>query len=395
MTDHENRWERLHRFSVAAFALLLGLFEGPAQVALLATLATTVATGRLRGWRPGRLEAAALVWFAVGYVGLLETETPRTSAGALAPLHVLGLLVGARAFRGLDLARPAALFVGALVLNAGWGILQVVWQDPVVPGLASARARAAVLRDPEHPERFRLAAGLFYNRLRLAHVGIVGLATALVAAASAPRWRKWAGLAATVIAVGLLLSARRAAPIALLVAGWALLWLRGQRRAALGLLAAGGIVLAGAAATDLGAARLAGLAEDARARATMYGWAAQAWSEAPLVGVGHGDYKGALLDAFETNDVGANLHLTSAHNQYLQAFAETGLLGGLAFLGLSLLAMWRAQSGLRSEDTPWRRAGFLAVVTLGLLGLAHTTLYHASVAMVFWVAVGAVSEPRR
>jgi len=208
--------ETVHRVAVGALALLIGLFEGPAQIALLATVVTTAATGRLRGYRPGPIEAAVALWVAVGYVGLLETETVRvSSAGALSPLHALAVIVGARGLKGLRLTPYVGLLLAGIGVNAGYGLLQVFVLDPPLEAIITGHVRATDLADPDAPHRLTMARGLFYNRLKLAHVGVVQVALGLIVATRPrlpARTRLDAGLVAVLVLVAVLLTFRRAVP---------------------------------------------------------------------------------------------------------------------------------------------------------------------------------------
>ena len=57
--------DRLHQWALVVFAAMLGLFEGPAEIACAAVLVTTALTGGFRKWRPGVIELAVIVWVLV------------------------------------------------------------------------------------------------------------------------------------------------------------------------------------------------------------------------------------------------------------------------------------------------------------------------------------------
>ncbi len=71
----------------------------------------------------------------------------------------------------------------------------------------------------------------------------------------------------------------------------------------------------------------------------------------PLLGVGAGNYDAA----YQTYKVpGWDESLTHAHNYYINAAAETGALGLLAFLLVIAMAIWAAGRATRASD--WRRS---------------------------------------
>ncbi|MCA9553877.1 MAG: O-antigen ligase family protein [Myxococcales bacterium] len=389
------RLEQVHRVAVGALALLVGLMEGPAQVALALTAVTTLATGRLRGYRPGVIELGVLVWVLAGYAGLLDTVAPHiSSAGALAPLHVLAVPVGARALRGLRLRPYVILALVGIGVNAAYGILQVLVGDLPLEEAIARRAPLESLRDPEAPHRMIMARGLFYNRLKLAHVGVVGLALAVLAALHGDkRDRWWAWLAAAVIGVAVLLTFRRAAPLALMVGFGALLFVRGKLRALPALVVAVGLLVAGLSFTGIGQRRAESFSHDVESRLWLFSLGLEIWREHPLVGVGHGAYESIAEPRLPPN--GHNdLQATSPHNQALHVLAETGLLGALGFFFALGWGLWRLGRRLHESWDPVDALAVLALATLSALGAVHTVLYHPNVAIVWWLAMGVAVRRR-
>jgi O-antigen ligase len=116
----------------------------------------------------------------------------------------------------------------------------------------------------------------------------------------------------------------------------------------------------------------------------------------PLFGSGFGTYYPTLL-RYQTSAL--DFAVTNAHNDYLQLFAELGLVGAIILVSLliaSLANAWRVASSPRSQD-----ARFLALACLGSLtalllhSAADFNLYVPANTMAFaWVAGIAAGLPR-
>ncbi len=393
------RAERAAELLLVAFAGLLGLLEGPAEIACALSLIALVAAGRGRGRRLGLPELALLLWVLAGLPGMLRPEFSARSQGMLRPLLALGYWVGALGLRGPPgVARTAALaFVATSTLNAGYGWVQVFVADLGLETLLRGRAASEHLLDPDAPGRLRMATGLFHNRLKLAHVGVVALACAAPMVLRARgRRRSLAVAAAVVIAGGVLLSFRRAAPAALLVAAALVLLAVGRRRAVLGLAAVGAVLVLGAASTGAGRERLDTASLHLDERLGIYAAAVELWREAPIFGVGHGGYPAAIVRV--APEMKADL-TTSPHNQLLHALTETGLVGLLGFAfgvgGALLRALRRLRARRDADDLTATRDRVAATAALALLGLGavHAVLFHTPVALAFWAALGAAGGP--
>jgi O-antigen ligase len=169
---------------------------------------------------------------------------------------------------------------------------------------------------------------------------------------------------------------------------------RGERRMPIALTLAALAVplfLVLAALTDPGLQRrlTAGLDESSWAspsRLEFWSAASQMLSDHPLLGVGPDNYRWqfATYSGVPENNLGIH-----AHDQYLEALADTGILGLLA-LGWLLVSLLRvAAAGVQQRaEWPWR-AALLASLSVWLL---HAVLddferfWPASVA--FWLIVG-------
>lgn len=400
---------RLHSFALIAFAAMLGLFEGPAQIAAVLALITTLATGRLRGLRLDRVDAGVLVWILAGVPGALDADSKLGGEQALRPLLALAYFLARTSIAGADDAlkkRMAFAFALALVVNGAYGWLQVLVIDPPIERWIIGRQRTQAIADPDAPGRLLMATGLYYNRIKLAHAGVVGLALLGVVAIDRDR-RDRAKLARDLAAIVLLggavlLSLRRAAPLALLLAMLLVSLLLWRPR----------LVRASAIAAGLGALVYV-LSSQARERVetatlafderwVMYGAAWSMFRDHWLLGVGHGDY-GAAISPYAPAALAAVQDqrdlFSNAHNLYLQVLAETGVVGfagfTLAIGGALVRGLARARRDRResSVDALGDRFALLGLTTLLFIGLVHAALYQAPVALIFWVLVGLAAGP--
>ena len=101
----------------------------------------------------------------------------------------------------------------------------------------------------------------------------------------------------------------------------------------------------------------------------------------PWLGVGPGGFGGAYL-AYKTVPGRNSLF---AHSAPIEILSETGLTGFLAwglFVGLMLLAAWRA----RDSVSPYRRAAAISLVASTLAGLTDASLSCPAVVVSWWIA---------
>lgn len=395
--------DRARGVALVAFALLLGLFEGPAEVACAVALVMCLATPGARARLPLVLaDVGLVVWLLAGVPGMLGGEVRVGGEPSLRPLLALAYVLGRLVVheRPSVLARMGVAFVAALLINVGYGYVQVLVADPGLERLIVGRARSAhLLADGE---RLRMATGLYYNRIKLAHVGVVGLALlALTALEQLQRGRSRARtlgvvLATAFLAGGLLLTFRRAAPAALLVGLVALGLVLGQLRRAAALVVVGGLLVGAMALSDYGRERLDAASDDVDARAQIWASAGRLVAAHPVLGSGHGGY-GPGIRRHTPPDASAELLrnvLNSPHNAALYVLAETGVVGFLgwcvavlACLGALARAV-RREASTRTPRAQLERLALVGLVTIGTLGVVHTVLYHASVALLFWGLLG-------
>ena len=167
---------------------------------------------------------------------------------------------------------------------------------------------------------------------------------------------------------------------------------RPGRRAVLGALGTVAAVTAVAAAlyAFYPAERNVGFGPAFETRKIMTRTAINAGSSAPIFGIGIGRFHerayefGASEMLRYTGPAGAR---ENAHNQFLQVFAELGLIG---LVGLALLTVNSLRGALRDDDRlrTWTAWGVAA--TLGTWLLGHPLLVPES-AVVFWMALGVVA----
>lgn len=402
--DTGGRLAALHAGALVALAAFLGLFEGPAQILTVACLLLALGAGAARGWRPDVITLGVLLWGLAGIPGLIIMRGHGLSSGETTkPLMALALLVGAWSVAPAPARlqhRLAWAFGGALVLNGIYGLVQ--WKVGALPWdhLFLKNPENAQLYIPGRVFHERAASGLFYNRLRLAHVGVValGLLGLVAFRGDAPRRpRVFAAVGAALLTAAVVLTYARTAMLGLVVGVAAVLLVRAGRRsralvwvALTGALAGGTFLL-----TEYGRRRFADLLPDLELRRAMFECAVGMFEDHPVLGVGHGVYRLAV-DAYARPPL-AGVHLTSPHNQWLQVLAETGLVGALGFTvawGAALVAAVRAARRTRAVR---EEAVLLGLVALSVVGLFHTTLHHAGVALVYWTLVGVASgaTPRR
>lgn len=421
------------------FAALVGLVEGPAQVACGALVAVAIAARVRAGERTilRRLLSrpvvlGILVWWLAGLPGLLTATERVSSQDALRPLGALAILAGGLAIPREDpraLRRLAITFLVAVTLNGAYGLLQLRLGALPLDSYLLANPRSPQIYVPGHAvdplaERpvpgLRGVSGLYYNRLKLAHVGVVALGLYGLLAARAVTSIRLGAL--TLVGAGLLGSAvvltyARAALVAL-AASLGVVGLVARARpsrvgapeagAAAGarpsssgrLLVIAGVLLvaglAGAAvvwgqgALDLARERLAGISTDTSERRLIFGAGWEMFLDHPLAGVGHGVYRQAASGYLPAGASG--VWKTSPHNVLLQVLAETGLVGALGFFGAVVGALstliGRVRTGSAGPGAVLDRFATFGILAVLAIGAVHAPLHHAPVALVFWTLVG-------
>lgn len=107
----------------------------------------------------------------------------------------------------------------------------------------------------------------------------------------------------------------------------------------------------------------------------------------PIFGVGPGNYPLHYLDYSQEIGLDPRLEQREAHSLYLEAFAETGIVGASAFLAVLWLALrgaWRARQRLARRDALLAEGIFVALMSFLVAGL----FLHASYLRYLWIVIG-------
>lgn len=187
-------------------------------------------------------------------------------------------------------------------------------------------------------------------------------------------------LAAPAIAAALMLSLSRGAWLGAIVSTIALAWLAPRLRRPLAALVGLGLaammltLAVGGPGSAIISARLHSIVDNSAStsdqRPAIWEFALRLLGEHPLLGAGPGSLPTASLDA-HTSAV-ALVQPQHAHNVFLAALSEGGLLGGLTLLALLGVGAWCAlqlHRAIRSA-TPWRESWIPLAATASLAGAA-------------------------
>lgn len=391
--------ERVASAGLIAFAALLGLLEGPAEIAAVLALIGLATSGALRGLRSGLAERGILIWAAAGAVGMVlavARGTTLSSEDSFRPLLALAFLIGSRGGARADdrrLSTLAVAFLAACALSSAYGLVQVAVGDLPLDRFFLKNLRSPQIWVPGKLYVVRAASGLFYNRLKLAHVGIVGLGLfgllALRQPPVAALRRGLLAIGALVVLAAIVLTHARMAVVAFTGAAIIVaLLLRRRGVAVLGTIVAAGLATIAAVGSE-GAERLATLERDISIRRHLFATAAGVFRDHPLIGVGHGMYRKIAAPVFDGQGV-----LLDAHNLALHVLVETGLVGFLALaaaIGGCLLRVAQAVARDRALGTAAavrNRFALFGLLAILILGLTHVPTHHAPVALLFWTLAG-------
>jgi hypothetical protein len=112
----------------------------------------------------------------------------------------------------------------------------------------------------------------------------------------------------------------------------------------------------------------------------------------PLFGTGIGQFQfevGAFVPDEATRARLADLRF-SAHNQFLEVAAELGLVGGMLFIGMFAVILWRAWKAISTSRDPVLGSAIAGVVAFLITCLAGQPLLYGVVAFPFWMVLGVV-----
>jgi O-antigen ligase len=107
----------------------------------------------------------------------------------------------------------------------------------------------------------------------------------------------------------------------------------------------------------------------------------------PIVGVGTGNFPGHYLGYSQDIGLDPRLSPRESHSIYLEALAETGIVGGCALgavLWLALRGAWRGRRWLGGRDAVLAEGIFVALVSFLAAGL----FLHAAYPRYLWIMVG-------
>lgn len=381
------------------------LLDGLAIAAIVTWL---VAAIRRHAWLPeSKLSLAIVAVLGTFAITTLTSRSPRLSAEMtvyallLVELYLLLVALMRRPRFRVQFERVAvvlAMLVSALyLLQVGWAWLE--WWT-IVGRIAIPPLRPGYL-------------GLLINPNPLATValafGAFGLATV--------SWRRRASsVVATcliiLIAIAVVLTGSRGAWLGL-AAGLttcALLvlatyqsargWIVSHARTRSGVIVAGLLVMALGAAAVLAAVSGRLTLDDHGYRASFAAASLRIFQSAPLLGVGPGLWR-VLRGEYTLGDE-INAYLPHAHNVYLQALAEFGVLAVVAGIVIAVSLARLIWEALRSTDPKHQRVGLAAVFVLGLLAAQQLVDMLMNVPAVFlalalpiaWVDGASLGEPK-
>jgi O-antigen ligase len=408
------RLEHLARLSLIALALSLGLGDiadlNPVAAVVLNTVhgllfltigLALAAALRAHRWPryPAPLALPLAVWLTVLVISAALAPSHRAEALATLARPASGALL---AWAVTDLCRRRADWLQLLFALAigGLGVAAVALAE--ASGSPLTGALLNLLRDGDIPigDVPRVAATLSHpNEAAM----LLELALPLLVAAAwskaSSRWRLPLTLAAMATLLAIVLTFSRAGVVtALLALGLlGILAARSGQRARLHTAAAIALVvplaLLWTAVVDQGLDRrlLAGLDESSSLqppRTQFWSVATEMLRDRPLLGVGPDNFRWRFADYAGIDADNLGIH---AHNQYLEALADTGLLGFLSLCWLLAALVLRSVRSLRlasREEWPWRAA---------LLASLSTWLVHAVLddferfwptSIAFWLIAG-------
>lgn len=356
------------------------------------------------GWKTARADLGEWwpVFAFIGWALLAPTFAghPPTGSGAARTLDWATVPLVAATGTALDARRWQQLtFValGTLALSgAVAGFQHLGWWPPesAFASLQWADVPFSRVYEPIGDSGRFMGGGLLFHRLKFSHVsGLLVVAAVVAARHFTGRSRVAAALlgAFGFLAVWLFPYARMGAVAMTLAAGFTLVLVSPSPRKA--LLASAGLGLVGLVAllaiAPLRERFAAGLTDQGSGQRTQHLAAGvEAVRQYPLTGVGPGRFRPSLFGGPEMAE-----HVRDnpgkAHNQFLSMAAETGVVGGLGFLGM---LVWLA---LRARGRPLAALTLGALALFGVLSLAHDPLFQAPFSMALVLVVGlGLSSPR-
>lgn len=208
--------------------------------------------------------------------------------------------------------------------------------------------------------------GLFSNANYAGVAAVVALMLALYVAQGATRTRVWiVGTASLILLIALLASGSRGALLALLAGIATFVVMRTGRNFRIAVLAIAGILAIGLLLAPLLPPTIIGpfsrtlqATDITSGRAQIYAEILGRWAQSPWLGTG-----------YRTTELLTGAKRLTGHDVYLSVLAETGLLGAVAFLTLTVLIVSSGPSQME------RRALLAAVVSVLAIELTESSLF--------------------
>jgi O-antigen ligase len=386
------------RLAEAGIAIML-LFA-PVSISVTQVGLGLAVAGGLLGWRGAAplprtpLDAPILALLGVTLVSALASGDPAVSLRKfVSSWTILALYVVVGWLRDVERAeRFLVLLLAPAAVFGAYGIVQNF------TGVNVFRDGGDIHSLLLGQRRVFLPRGGFSHYQTFANVFFVVfcLSCGLAAAASGRR-RTLRAAVAGFLGVVVVFTFTRGIWISLLVALAILAWTLARRTA---------FVVAGAAALALVAVLV--IPSSLRTRAQSMGdlganverlllWET-AWNmvrDRPILGVGVGNFRTAQ-DRYVRDEVPLVMTRTHAHNIWLQAAIERGVLGVLALLWLAFALFATAVRALRRLPAPERKGralaagGLAAVAGFFVDGMVQNNLGDSQAALLLWVAAGVV-----
>lgn len=279
-----------------------------------------------------------------------------------------------------------AMYVAIIMCRPKWATVDRLQRGCVIA--LAAFAVVSIAKGQLIAGRLR-PLGDTYDPNDMAAVMAVGVMLALGAAARAGLARRIIMYGATLILVAAILAtASRGGTLALAVGGVVLAAAQpGVRRLVYGIALLLGAVIAWQAGGSVFRDRVRSITDletdynlsDRMGRIEVWKRSAEHFADHPLTGVGAGNFavaEGAWLEAR-----GERGKWSAAHNAYIQAFTDLGIVGGLLFLWLIGTAVWQARrlwrSSLARAAPEWYRPELLAALCTFCVAAIYLSLAYS------------------
>lgn len=350
------------------------------------------------------------LWFLVGilmlWLGGEGWQKPSELGRWTGLLAIPLVFVWSRKLEYKWLQYAVTAFVLVLFFGAVFGMLQYFFNArPGEHFFRAALSNATQNTVPGRPER-TVAGGFFFHRLKMAHVGVLGMGI-LVARQlffhMGIRRRMLELVVLTSVVAAVLLTYTRGAVLGMLAGVAASIWFASRR---VRLVSLAGVVLAIALALTSPSVRdrIASIQgqQASSVRALIWSQAVEVLLDHPL-GIGLGNYPKVIGRYYDAVEPSFSVR-TYPHSVLLAALVETGPLGmacyvaAFVFLGLLCMRLLRD-----SNAPPWQKtnagAGLFALAAFWTIGLSHDVLFHQPVSLAFAALLGfvlsALHEPVR